>query len=92
MSSNLSSVKLRTQEKEKLVADLKQQLADLKTQNRDYKGVNEEIAAIEQRFNQLTEERANAEREHKKRIQTAQDDVAAARRQLDELKFSLQEK
>jgi len=51
MSSNLSSVKLRTQEKEKLVADLKQQLADLKTQNRDYKGVNEEIAAIEQRFN-----------------------------------------
>ena len=51
MSSNLSSVKLRTQEKEKLVADLKQQRADLKTQNRDYKGVNEEIAAIEQRFN-----------------------------------------
>ena len=49
-SANPGSVKLRTQEKEKLVADLKQQLADLKTQNRDYKGVNEEINAIEQRF------------------------------------------
>ena len=54
-TGNPSSVKLRTQEKEKLVNDLKQQLAELKTQNRDYKGVNEEISAIEQRFNELTE-------------------------------------
>jgi hypothetical protein len=47
MSNSATSVKLRTQEKEKLISELKQQLAELKTQNRDYKGVNEEIAAIE---------------------------------------------
>ena len=47
MSNSATSVKLRTQEKEKLISELKQQLSELKTQNRDYKGVNEEIAAIE---------------------------------------------
>ena len=89
MSSTTTSVKLRTQEKEKLVAELKQQLAELKTQNRDYKGVNEEIAVIESRFTQLTEERTKAEHEHKLRIQKAQDEVAGARRQVEEFKFSL---
>lgn len=92
MTTRVSGASLKTQEKEQLLADIKAQLDTLRTQNRDYKGVNDQIAAMEERFRQLTEEKSRAEQAHKQRIEKIQDETAEAKRKLEEYKFTLTEK
>ena len=64
----------------------------MKSQNRDYSGVNEEIAKMEERFQDLCEQRSKAEQAHKQRLEKITDETNTAKRRLEELKFTLEEK
>jgi chromosome segregation ATPase len=75
-----------------LIAELRQQLYDLRNQDRDYRGVNDEIFSMENRYRMLSEDKARAEFENRARLDHAADDIAEARKQLEDLKFLLHEK
>ena len=80
------------EEKEKLIGCLQEQILELKAQNRDYAGVNEEIARMEERFQELCDQRQKQEQAHKQRIERLTDETNTAKRKLEELKFTLSEK
>jgi hypothetical protein len=54
-------VKIKSSEKDQLIAELRQQLYDLKNQDRDYRGVNDEIINSENRFKVLSDDRVRIE-------------------------------
>ena len=77
---NYSGVKIRSSEKDQLIAELRQQLYDLRNQDRDYRGVNDEIFAMNQRYQLLADEKARSEHENRQRIDRAADDICDARK------------
>lgn len=87
-----SGVKIRSSEKDQLIADLRQQLYTLRNQDRDYRGVSDEIFAMENRYRMLSDDKARGEMEHRQRLDRGADEIADARKQLDDLKFLLQDK
>jgi len=87
-----TGVKIRSSEKDQLIAELRQQLYDLRNQDRDYRGVNDEIFAMENRYRMLADDRARGEQENRARLDRGSDEVADARKQLDDLKYLLQDK
>lgn len=50
-------MKIKSSEKDQLIADLRQQLYDLKSQDRDYRGVSDEIINTENRYKLLADEK-----------------------------------
>lgn len=50
-------VKIKSSEKDQLIADLRQQLYDLKSQDRDYRGVSDEIINSENRYKILSDDK-----------------------------------
>ena len=88
----MSNVRIRSSEKDQLIAELRQQLYDFRNQDRDYRGVNDEIFAMENRFRMLSDDKARSEHENRSRLDRSMDDIADARKQLDDLKFLLCEK
>ena len=50
-------IKIKSAEKDQLIAELRQQLYDLKNQERDYKGVNDEILNMENRYKILSDDK-----------------------------------
>lgn len=87
-----SGVKIRSSEKDQLIAELRQQLYDLRNQDRDYRGVNDEIFAMENRYRMLSDDKARAEHENRERLNRAADEIQDARKQLEDLKFLLSDK
>lgn len=87
-----SSVKIRSSEKDQLIAELRQQLYDLRNQDRDYRGVNDEIFAMENRYRMLSDDKARAEHENRARLDRGADELADARKQLEDLRYLLSEK
>jgi hypothetical protein len=53
-------VKIKSAEKDQLIADLRQQLYDLKNQDRDYRGVNDEIINSENRYKMLSDDKVTS--------------------------------
>jgi chromosome segregation ATPase len=92
MVQNEAGVKIRASEKDQLIAELRQQLYDLRNQDRDYRGVNDEIFAMENRYRMLSDDKARSEHENRLRLDRAVDEIQEARRQLEELKYTLSEK
>lgn len=87
-----SSVKIRSSEKDQLIAELRQQLYDLRNQDRDYRGVNDEIFAMENRYRMLSDDKARTEHENRARLDRGADELADARKQLEDLRYLLSEK
>jgi len=87
-----SGVKIRSSEKDQLIAELRQQLYDLRNQDRDYRGVNDEIFAMENRYRMLADDKSRSEHENRTRLDRSADEIGDARKQLDDLKFLLSEK
>lgn len=87
-----SGVKIRSSEKDQLIAELRQRLYDLRNQDRDYRGVNDEIFAMENRVRMLADDKARAEHENRDRLNRNADEIQDARRQLEDLKFLLSDK
>lgn len=87
-----SGVKIRSSEKDQLIAELRQQLYDLKNQDRDYRGVNDEIFSMENRYKMLSDDRERSECENRSRLDRGMDEIADNRRTLEDLKHLLQEK
>ena len=52
----------------------------------------DEIFSMENRYRMLSDDKARSEHENRLRLDRASDEIADARRQLEELKFLLQEK
>lgn len=50
-------MKIKSAEKDQLIAELRQQLYDLKSQDRDYRGVNDEIINMENRYKILADDK-----------------------------------
>lgn len=88
----MSNVRIRSSEKDQLIAELRQQLYDLRNQDRDYRGVNDEIFAMENRYRMLSDDKARGEHENRNRLDRSCADIADGRKQLDDLKFLLCEK
>ena len=70
------SVRIRSSDKDQLIAELRQQLYDLKNQERDYRGVNDEIFSMENRYKLLSEEKVRSEMEGRARLDRGMDDIA----------------
>ena len=87
-----SGVKIRSSEKDQLIAELRQQLYDLRNQDRDYRGVNDEIFAMENRYRMLSDDNARSEHENRERMDRGADEISDARKQLEDLKFLLSDK
>ena len=85
-------IALRASEKDQLIAELRQQLYDLRNQDRDYRGVNDEIFSMDGRYRMLSDDKARAEHEHRNRLNHSADEIAEARKQLEDLKFMLADK
>ena len=89
---NTGGVKIRSSDKDQLIAELRQQLYDLKNQERDYRGVNDEIFSMENRYKLLSEEKVRAEMEGRSRLDRGMDEIAECRKQIEDLKYMLSEK
>jgi len=85
-------VKIRSSEKDQLIAELRPQLYDLRSQTRDYRGINDEIFNMENRYRMLSDDKARGEHEARLRLDRGCDEIADARRALEELKFLIAEK
>ena len=85
-------MRIKSSEKDALIADLRQQLYDLKGQDRDYRGVNEEIDVTEGRYKHLSDDKVRSELEQRARLNRDMDEIADLRKQIDDLKFLLSEK
>lgn len=85
-------MKIRSSEKDQLIAELRQRLYDLRNQDRDYRGVNDEIFAMENRVRMLSDDKARSEHENRERLNRNADEIQDARRQLEDLKFLLSDK
>ena len=75
-----SGVKIRSSEKDQLIAELRQQLYDLKNQQRDYVGVNDEIFSMDNRFKLLSEEKVRSEMEGRSKLDRGLDEIADYRK------------
>jgi hypothetical protein len=87
-----SSVRIRSSDKDQLIAELRQQLFDLKNQERDYRGVNDEIFSMDNRYKLLSEEKVRSEMEGRARLDRGMDEIADCRKQVEDLKYTLSEK
>lgn len=54
--------------------------------------MNDEIFSMENRYRMLSDDKARSEHENRNRLDRASDEIADARKQLDDLKYLLQEK
>ena len=79
---NTGGVKIRSSDKDQLIAELRQQLYDLKNQERDYRGVNDEIFSMENRYKLLSEEKVRSEMEGRSRLDRGMDEIAECRKQI----------
>ena len=87
-----SGVKIKSSEKDQLIAELRQRLYDLRNQDRDYRGVSDEIYAMENRIRMLQDDKARCDHENREKLNRAADEISDARRQLEDLKFLLSDK
>lgn len=87
-----SSVRIRSSDKDQLIAELRQQLYDLKNQERDYRGVNDEIFSMDNRYKLLSEEKVRSEMEGRARLDRGMDEIADCRKQVEDLKYMLSDK
>lgn len=85
-------MKVKSSDKDQLIAELRQQLYDLKNQERDYRAVNDEIFSMENRFKLLSEEKVRSEMEGRARLDRGMDEIAECRKQIEDLKYMLSEK
>jgi hypothetical protein len=85
-------VRIKSSEKDALIAELRTQLYDLKGQDRDYKGVTDEIHVTEGRYRHLSDDKVRSELEQRARLNRDMDEIADLRKQIDDLKFLLSEK
>ena len=84
-----SGVKIKSSEKDQLIAELRQRLYDLRNQDRDYRGVSDEIYAVENRIRMLQDDKARGDHENRERLNRNTDEISDARRQLEDLKLKL---
>lgn len=87
-----SGVKIKSSEKDQLIAELRQRLYDLRNQDRDYRGVSDEIYAMENRIRMLQDDKARSDHDNRERLNRNADEISDARRQLEDLKFLLSDK
>lgn len=85
-------VRIKSSDKDQLIAELRQQLYDLKNQERDYSGVNNDIFSMENRYKLLSEEKVRSEMEGRQRLDRGMDEIAESRKQIEDLKYMLSEK
>jgi hypothetical protein len=85
-------VRIKSSEKDALIAELRQQLYDLKTQDRDYKGVTDDIHVTEGRYRHLSDDKVRTEIDQRSRLNRDMDEIADLRKKVDDLKFLLGEK
>ena len=85
-------MRIKSSDKDQLIAELRQQLYDLKNQERDYRGVNDDIFTMENRYKLLSEEKVRSEMEGRQRLDRGMDEIAECRKQIEDLKYMLSEK
>lgn len=85
-------MRIRSSDKDQLIAELRQQLYDLKNQERDYRGVNDEIFSMDNRYKLLSEEKVRSEMEGRARLDRGMDEIADCRKQVEDLKYMLSDK
>lgn len=87
-----AAVRIRSSDKDSLIAELRQQLYDLKNQERDYRGVNDEIFSMDNRYKLMSEEKVRSEMEGRARLDRDMDEIADCRKQVEDLKYMLSDK
>jgi predicted nucleic acid-binding Zn-ribbon protein len=87
-----TGVKIKSSDKDTLIAELRQTLYDLRNQERDYRGVNDDIFSMNNRYKLLSEEKVRSEMEGRNRLDRGTDEIAECRKQVEDLKYMLSEK
>lgn len=91
-ATGAGGVKIKSSDKDQLIAELRSQLYELKNQERDYRGVNDDIFSMENRYKLLSEEKVRSEMEGRSRLDRGMDEIAECRKQIEDLKYMLSEK
>lgn len=85
-------MKIKSSEKDQLIAELRQQLYELKNQDRDTRAVHDEIISTENKYKMVSDDKVRGDLENRARLDRDMDEIHDVRKQIDELKYLLSEK
>lgn len=71
---------------------MRQQLYELKNQDRDTRAVHDEIISTENKYKMVSDDKVRGDLENRARLDRDMDEIHDVRKQIDELKYLLQEK
>jgi hypothetical protein len=75
-----------------LIAELRQHLYELKNQDRDTRAVHDEIISTENKYKMVSDDKIRGDLENRARLDRDIDEIHDVRKQIDELRYLLQEK
>jgi len=73
-------VKIKSSEKDQLIAELRQQLYELKNQDRDTRAVHDEIISTENKYKMVSDDKVRGDLENRARLDRDMDEVHDVRK------------
>tara|TARA_B110000503_G_C6873407_1_gene299615 strand:- start:219 stop:533 length:315 start_codon:yes stop_codon:yes gene_type:complete len=73
-------------QKDRLVAQLRQEAMDLRQRERDYKNLQDQLLNLEQSFNRVTDEKRRMEDDYRSRVEVNINMIQTLRQEIDDQK------
>ena len=73
-------MKIKSSEKDQLIAELRQQLYELKNQDRDTRAVHDEIISTENKYKMVSDDKVRGDLENRARLDRDMDEVHDVRK------------
>ena len=73
-------------QKDRLVAQLRQEAMDLRTREREYKNLQDQLLNLEQSFNRVTDEKRRMEDDYRSRVEVNINMISTLRTEIDDQK------
>lgn len=73
-------VKIKSHEKDQLIAELRQQLYELKNQDRDTRAVHDEIISTENKYKMVSDDKVRGDLENRARLDRDMDEIHDVRK------------
>jgi hypothetical protein len=71
-------------QKDRLVAQLRQEAMDLRQRERDYKNLQDQLLNLEQSFNRVTDEKRRMEDDYRSRVEVNINMIQTLRQEIDD--------
>ena len=73
-------MKIKSSEKDQLIAELRQQLYELKNQDRDTRAVHDEIISTENKYKMVSDDKVRGDLENRARLDRDMDEIHDVRK------------